>query len=299
MGVGEAHGFHRAVAQGLRAAFGHDFNGQAAVEIGGGFFPLLEVTLFTVKQGMNEGVVLGAVEGAVDVILAGAAGPDLVVTGLKPGHVHVDRLAVNDGGDGVEKGEVFFARQRTYGSGEGRRGEGSGGDDDIVPVLRWQACNFAAFNCDQWVGFDAAGDFAGEAFTVHSESTACGHLMVLGDIHDEGSHHAHFFMQQAHGILFMIVAAERVGADEFCKVVGLVGVGCDVGAHFVQDDGDACICSGPGGFAAGHAAADDVDWLVHAGLVPVALATVNLLGQRNAWRLNHAANLWDRKRLFG
>jgi putative component of toxin-antitoxin plasmid stabilization module len=57
VGVGQAHGLHRAKAQGLAAAFGHDLDRQAAVEIARRL-ALLELGLFGGEQRVDEGLVL-------------------------------------------------------------------------------------------------------------------------------------------------------------------------------------------------------------------------------------------------
>ena len=58
MRIGQPPRFHRAMAQRLRAAFRHHFNGQAAAEIGRGFFPFLEIGFFAFKQRLHEGFIL-------------------------------------------------------------------------------------------------------------------------------------------------------------------------------------------------------------------------------------------------
>ena len=74
---------------------------------------------------------------------------------------------------------------------------------------------------------------------------------------------AHLPVQEADGVLLVVVGAEGVGADELGQGVGLVGGGADRGAHLVQDDGDAHLGGLPGGLGAGEAAADDVDRFGH------------------------------------
>ena len=54
----EADALHRAVAQGLDAALGHDFDRHAAFEIGRVLLPLLELGLLALVQRGDEGVIL-------------------------------------------------------------------------------------------------------------------------------------------------------------------------------------------------------------------------------------------------
>ena len=260
MGVGEAHGFHGAVAEGFRPALRHHFNGQAAVEIGRGFFPFLEVTLVAIVQGLDEGFVLRLVHGAIDVVLAGAAivktWANLVVARLEPGHIHVDRFPVNDRGNGIKKCEVFLTCQSTHGLGEGRGRQRPGGHNDIVPFRRWQPGHFPTFDCDQGMGLNSPGHFGRKPVPIHRQSSTCRNLMQCRHRHDQRARITHFLVQQAHGIVVLVVAAERVGANEFGQTIGLVGVGCHMGTHFVQHHGHTRLGRSPGGLAARHAPAN-------------------------------------------
>jgi hypothetical protein len=56
MRIGQAHGFHRPVAQGFAAAFGHHLDRQAAVEIASGL-TLVELGLVGGQQRVDEGLV--------------------------------------------------------------------------------------------------------------------------------------------------------------------------------------------------------------------------------------------------
>ena len=97
------------MTQRFAAALGHDFDRQATVEIGRAGLPVVEGSLVAGEQRVDESVVLLAREWAIDVIGAGAAGPGLVIARLEPGLIEIDRVAMHDRGDGVEKGELFLA----------------------------------------------------------------------------------------------------------------------------------------------------------------------------------------------
>ena len=56
--VGEPDRLHRAEAQRVAAALGHDLDRQAAVEVGRGGLPLLEARLLAGEQRVDEGLVL-------------------------------------------------------------------------------------------------------------------------------------------------------------------------------------------------------------------------------------------------
>jgi hypothetical protein len=68
-----------------------------------------------------------------------AARARLVITGLEPGDLHVDGLAVDDRCDGIEEGERIRAGRSADRFGEIRCGEGTRGDDREIPRLRRQA----------------------------------------------------------------------------------------------------------------------------------------------------------------
>ncbi len=117
--IGQAERLHRAVTQRLAAALGHDFDRQAAVEIGRRL-ETAERDLLAGDERVDEGVVLLARQRAIDVVGAGAAGTGLVVARLEPGDAEVDRVAMHDRRDGVEEGERRLAGQRRDRIGERR-----------------------------------------------------------------------------------------------------------------------------------------------------------------------------------
>ena len=72
--IGQPDRLHRPVAQRLATALRHHLDRQAAVEIGGRGLPFVECDLVGRAQRIDERLVAGAVERAVDVIGARAAG---------------------------------------------------------------------------------------------------------------------------------------------------------------------------------------------------------------------------------
>src|SRR6266487_2530335 len=131
MRIGEAERLHRPVAQCVAAALRHHLDRQAAVEIGR--LPIVEGDFLSRAQGVDERLVFFARERTIDVSGVRAARARFVVARLAPGARHVDRIAVDDGADGIEEGECVLARELRDGIGEARRGQGSGGNDDAVP----------------------------------------------------------------------------------------------------------------------------------------------------------------------
>src|SRR5207248_8021870 len=92
MRIGEPARLHRSMAQGLTTTRRHHLDGQAAIEIGGRPFPLLELGLLASEQASDESLVLFVIQRAVDIVLTAAAGPWLIIARLKPGDRHVDRV---------------------------------------------------------------------------------------------------------------------------------------------------------------------------------------------------------------
>ena len=100
------------------------------------------------------------------------------------------------------------------------------------------------------------GDGGRKPVAIDRERAAGRHLVGVGRTHDQRAQPAHFGVQQADRVVDRIVGAERVGADQFGKAIGLVRFGHPYGAHLMEHHRDACIGDLPGGFRAGEAAAD-------------------------------------------
>ena len=254
--IGEAERLHRPMAQGFAAARRHHLDGQAAVEIGR--LPVVEGNRVAGEEGGDEGVVLLARERTVDVIGARSTRSRLVVARLQPSARHVDRFAVNDRGDGVEEGERVLAGELGDRFGKRRRGQGSGGDDDAVPIGRRQACDLLAADVDQRMGGKRRGHGRREALAIDRQCASCRDLIDVGRAHDQRAEAAHFLMQEADGVVFLVVGAEGVRADELRERGGLVGRGRAQRTHLVEHDRDAARGDLPSRLGSGKPAADDV-----------------------------------------
>ncbi len=101
--ITQPHRLHGPESQSVAAAAGKNLDGQAALEVIE-FFPLLGFGGFGCQQRVEKGVELGAVHGAVDVV-----GRALVPAGGEVNPLHVDRLGLHDGRDGVVEGQVTGA----------------------------------------------------------------------------------------------------------------------------------------------------------------------------------------------
>ena len=258
VGVGEAHRLHRAVAQGLDAALSHHLDRQAAVEVGRAL-PFLEFALRAIDQRLHERKILIPVHRAVDVVLAGAAGTDLVVARLEPADVHVDRVEMHDRGDGVEESKRIGAGLGTDRLCKRGRGQRTGGDDRLVPVGRRQAGNLLSHDRNQRMGFDLRGDGGRKAVAVNRQRTASRNLAGVAAGHDERTCKPHLGMKQPDRIGLGVVGTEGIGADQFGQPFGFVGIRPTHRAHFVQDDRHARLGDLPSGFRTGKSAADNVN----------------------------------------
>ena len=180
MRIGQPDRLHRPVAQRLVAALGHHLDRQAAVEIGRVGLPILEIDLLAGQQRRDEGVVLLLRHRAVDVVGAGAAGPDLVVARLEPRHRHVDGILVHDRRDRIEERQRVLVGQLADGLGQRRRGEGAGRDDHVAPFGRRQTGDLGAVDLDQGMVVQRLGDGGGKAVAVDRQRAARRHLVGVG-----------------------------------------------------------------------------------------------------------------------
>src|SRR5215470_10845131 len=95
------------------------------------------------EQFANKNLILFARQRAVDVIRARATRAGLVVARLKPCLLQVNAVAMDDWCNGVEKSKLLFAGPAGDCSGESRRGERAGCDNDVVPIIG-RCDNFSA-----------------------------------------------------------------------------------------------------------------------------------------------------------
>ena len=254
--VGEADRLHRAVAQGLATPFGHHLDRQAAIEIAGRL-ALVKLGLFGGHERVDKGLVVGLGHRTVEVGLLLLFGFALVIARLRPDRVHVDAVGIDDGRDGVEKGQRFGARLCRDGLSQTLRRQRSGGDDPMTAV--GQGGDLAVLDPNIRMRAQSGGHGGGKRIAIHSQGTTGGQGVGVGHVHDQPVGVAHFPMQQPDGVLFTIVRAEGIGADHFRQIAGLVSKSGDLGAHFVNDDAHAGLCRLPGRFGPGHAAADDME----------------------------------------
>ncbi len=173
---------------------------------------------------------------------------------------------MDDRRDGVEEGQRVLAGQGADRLGERRRGQRAGGDDDVVPVVRRQGGDFAALDPNERLARDRRLDRGGKAVAIDRQRAAGRHLMGVGRAHDERTERAHLAVDDADRVVLRVVGAKGIGADELGEALGAVRFGAALRAHFVQNDGNAGLGDLPGRFAAGQAAADDVNG-AHGGLV--------------------------------
>ncbi len=166
---------------------------------------------------------------------------------------------MDDRRDRVEEGQRILAGEVPDRCSEGRGGEGTGGDDDAVPIGRRQARDFAALDLDQRVGGDCSRDGIGEAFAIDGERPARRHLVAVGGAEDERVSAAQLFVEQADGVGLAVVGTEGIGADQLGQLVGLVRLGAPIRPHLVEDDGHAAARDLPRRLRAGQTAADDVN----------------------------------------
>ena len=210
VGIGQADRLHRPVPQRLAAALRHHLDRQATVEIRRVGFPIFEVDLFASQERVDKGVVLFLGHRAVDVIRAGAAGPDLVVARLEPCDLHVDGIPVHDRRDGIEERQRAFVGEFADRIRQRRRGEGAGRDDHIAPIRRRQAGDLGAVDVDQWMIFQRLRNGSRKAVAIDRQRAASRHLVGVGRAHDQRAEPAHFGVQQPDRIVGGIIGTEGI-----------------------------------------------------------------------------------------
>ena len=265
---------HRPEPQRIDAAFGHHLDRHAALEIGGVRLPFAKFGLFPREQTGVKCQVLLLGHRAVDVVLRFA----LIPAAGHPADVHVDGVAVDDGGDGIEKRQTVRAGRLPDAVSQRGGGQRPGGDDG--EACGGQGVDPLAHDLQRRLRGEGGLDFGGEHVAVHRQRRSGGHFGLGRRRHHQRIELAHFVMEQADRVLFVVVGAEAVGADQFGQPRRLVrGAHVAAAAHFRQAHFQPAFRQLPCCFAAGQTAADDVNVICHA--PPLTLARRNF--QRQAW----------------
>ena len=182
--IAQAHGLHRSEAQSVDPARRHHLDRQAAFEVGRRLLPFVELADVALEQLGHKGAVLLLGERAIDVVRVAAARAFLVVARLQPGFRHVDGLALDDRGDGIEEGEQLLSRQRAQGLRQSGRGEGTRRDDDAVPRCG-RVQHFFAIDLDLRMRFKRGLDRLRETHAVDGERSTGRQFVRVGCAHDQ------------------------------------------------------------------------------------------------------------------
>src|ERR1700678_1464454 len=97
------------MAQRLLAALGHHLDRQAPVEIGRYRLKFVECDLVAGEERGDETFVFRTLHRTIDVVGARPGRSGFVIARLEPRNAEIDRLAMHDWRDGVEKSERGFA----------------------------------------------------------------------------------------------------------------------------------------------------------------------------------------------
>ena len=109
------------------------------------------------------------------------------------------------------------------------------------PAISSRRISISGWACER------CGDGGGKAVAIDRERAAGRDLIGVGRAHDQRAEPAHLLVQKADGVVFLVVGAERIGADELGERVGLVGGGRADWPHFVQHHRHAARGDLPGG----------------------------------------------------
>ena len=234
-GVDEAHRAQRAEPHGVRAPRRHDLDGHTAlidrdgvgllaVGVGVGLCALLCPCIKIVEgsalgrgQRSVEGLVLGLIEGAVEVVglapVVPGGGKDLLV---------VEALRRHDGGHSVIEVEALISGEASDLVRQRAVGQRAGGHEDRGALIN--VLHPLAVDGDARAFLHHPGDFGAEGVAVYRQRTACGHAGRLGGIQELAAHPAHLLLQQAGGGV-QPLGLEAVGADQLRETLALVGRG--------------------------------------------------------------------------
>src|SRR6185436_20256480 len=96
----------------------------------------------------------------------------LVIARLVPCERHVDAVAMDDRRDGIEEGEPGIAGEVLDCLCEGRGGQRSGCDDDVVPLLGRQAFDLTPHDVDERVALQRIRDRIRKSVTIYRKRAA-------------------------------------------------------------------------------------------------------------------------------
>ena len=150
----------------------------------------------------------------------------------------------------------------------------------FVPSWFGRGCDFFANDANARLGGDGLGDAARKLDAIDGQGVAGGDGGFVGKAQESGAGAAHLLLEQP-GRGVGRLALERVGADQFAEVGGLVRrreprLTVDDGAHLVEVDLAAEARGGQRGFGAGQAAANDANphWDLLGGQLRFAVSTL-------------------------
>jgi hypothetical protein len=103
-------------------------------------------------QRLDKRPVLSLIQGAIDVVGAGAGRAGLVVAGLQPGDLEVDAVAIHDRRDRIEERERVLAGYAPDRLRELGRGQRAGRDDRVAGGRIGEGWHRLAADLDQHLG---------------------------------------------------------------------------------------------------------------------------------------------------
>ena len=103
-------------------------------------------------------------------------------------------FAIDDGRDGIEERERVLTAPIPDSASQGGRGEGTGRDDDAVPIRRRRG-DFGAPDLDQRMARDGGRHRCRKAVTVHGEGATGRDLVCVARRRISEPRAPHFFVQ--------------------------------------------------------------------------------------------------------
>ena len=266
--IAQAHRLHRPKSQGIAASAGQHFDGQAAFKVIK-LLPLLGFGSLGGQQCVKKAIELLAIHGAINVISC-----PLVPARRKVNPLHVDGIGIDDGRDGVVKGQAPRAcdalnlRAQRVGS-ERSRGQNREVLRTVLGLRVFalkQRCakprHLLANHANQGLGRNRLGNEPRELDAIHGQCVAGGDGGPVRNSQECRARPPHLLLEQP-GRGVGRLALERVGADQFAELRRLVGRGEPrlsvhhgphlVEVHLAAQSGRGQCCLRPSQSAANHA----------------------------------------------
>ena len=226
--VGESNGLHGAKTDGILAR-ARDLLGRLAGLEQVPALKVLEHHAIGRGERLDKGLVLFLVERGIQIV----ATPLLLVARLREQHVHID----NRGGRVKERQGVTTDKLHDL-LAQCRRAQGTRGDNHMT---LGDLGDLTVDNLDIGAGGNLGLDKLGKLDAVDRQGAASGNGRTMSAVEQHRTLALELGILQTGGGIGT-GRLKRIGADELCQMIGMVGRGAHLGAHLAQLYGEPAIC---------------------------------------------------------